>query len=152
MTQILGKAESGQSRELPSFLSQTSDKSFSTDESVEQKAAEKLLELAHCRLSYIVVFSLLSPIVSYSYTGRFKALCFFTALVLLGFVWLSRAKPELDLQSKEAKTILGISLITSAVIDNTQSVLRARKKVAVATVSIEPSVVVREKREHSNGF
>lgn len=85
-------------------------------------------ELAGCYLGYVALFSFLSPIISYSYTGRFKALCFFTVAILAGFVGLPRISPDLDVSSKRLQMTLGVGIAVIATIDNSQAVLRARRR------------------------
>ena len=85
--------------------------------------------LADCQLSCIALFSLVSPIVSYSYTGRFKALCLFISLALIGFLGVPQLLPNLDWSSRKTKSFLGIGIVAVATIDNTRAVVAARKQI-----------------------
>ncbi|KPQ31304.1 MAG: membrane protein [Phormidesmis priestleyi Ana] len=98
--------------------------------SKEEKDNEnKLVELADCQLGYVLFFSILSPIVSYSYTGRFKALRLFISFLLIGFIGASQPFLNFNLSSKKAQIALGIGIITAATTDNTRAVLTARRRV-----------------------
>lgn len=92
----------------------------------EQKKVDA--DLASCQLSYVVIFNLLSPLIGYSYTGRFKALGFFIGIMLAGFVGASQMLPKLDISSGKVKIGLGLGIAVIATIDNAQAILTARKR------------------------
>ena len=92
-----------------------------------QSSATKQAELASCRLSYAACFSILSPVIGYAYTGRFKPLGFFMVssfVVLIGAMSLGK----LNLDSEKSQVSLGLGVGGVAAIDNSRAVLLARRK------------------------
>ena len=95
--------------------------------SAQSSNASAPAELASCDIKYAIGFSILSPFVGYSYTGRFKALGVFLATGVAVLVGLSYTLSEKTLRSKRVQISvgLGISAITAA--DNSRAILSARR-------------------------
>lgn len=91
---------------------------------------EKTKELASCQISYAIIFNAVSPLIGYSYTGRFKALVFFVGSSLIVLVALLQAGDALNLNKKTVRLGLGIGTATVAAADNSRAILAARKQLA----------------------
>lgn len=70
---------------------------------------------------------MLSPIVGYSYTGRFKPLGFFLASTLLAFLGVSQLSPQNNLSEKKTRISVGLSIGLIASLENSIAILVARK-------------------------
>jgi hypothetical protein len=92
-------------------------------------------ELANCCISYAVLCSLLSPIIGYSYTGRFKSLGIFLISSLVGLAALFYIAQGLEMNIKKVKVFLGTGIAVVAVTDNSFAIVAARKKIKLAHVN-----------------
>jgi len=95
------------------------------------------IALAQSHISYIIGFSILSPVVAYSYTGRFKALGMFigtSVLIICGIAYAGKLEAT---QSKSTKILLALSTIGISVVDNSLAVALARRRLDQSTESMK---------------
>lgn len=102
-------------RETPGYYKKISD-------------TERIEEIAKCRLSYVALFSLMSPIVGYRYTGRFKTVGCFLSIAIVGYLFLQKLFLNSNFSSYITKFTLGIFIATAASTDNLRAVAIARKQ------------------------
>ena len=85
-------------------------------------------DICDCGIYEIFILSLISPILSYGYTRRFRALTVFLS-VGFGVLLLACSMIEYrEINKKKAHGLLAFGVAGIAALDNTRFVLNARKK------------------------
>lgn len=105
---------------------QKSIKTASTESTIQDY--QHTHELSHCQILYAILFSFLSPIVGYSYTGRFTALGVFLIGGLIMLTAVTQTEQGLDIKNTRVKMGLGIGIAAAAAADNSRAILAARKQ------------------------
>ena len=95
--------------------------------SLQTEYTDQQKELASCVVSYAICFSAISPIVGYSYTGRFKALGLFLIGGFISIVMLMQIGTKLNWDDRQVAAGLGVSIAAIAAADNSRAILAARR-------------------------
>lgn len=93
---------------------------------------ERFSDLLSCRIRYACLFSIISPIVGYSYTGRFKQLGYFFVGGLAAFLCAYELSGSFRAGAGKPRIVFGLSLAGVAAADNSLAILLARKREGTA--------------------
>lgn len=92
-------------------------------------------DLPSCRVRYACLFSAISPIVGYGYTGRFKQLGYFFVGGLAAFLCAYELSEPFKADAGKSRVVFGLSLAGVAAADNSLAILLARKRESTAEES-----------------